>query len=145
MMPTKRFVCVCTCVRMSIYINAMTTCRYVRDQTSRDDTLEEVISYGRFDPINAWRRTVYGGATAARQTISPLMALMQCFVNDSGIEGRDILDTDSTENPLFHDYNHVLIPYCSSDLFARGRDNDYQHRQIQYISGQPGRVNGRGE
>ena len=83
----------------------------------RDNTQPEVIPYGRFDPINAWRRTVYSGARAARQTVSPLMASMQCFVDDSGIEGRDILDTDPTENPLFHDYNHVLIPYCSSDLW----------------------------
>ena len=43
---------------------------------------------------------------------------MQCFLGDSmEIEGRDILDTDPDENSLFHDYNHVLIPYCSSDIW----------------------------
>lgn len=32
------------------------------------------------------------------------------------IDGRDILDTDPKLNP-FYDHNHVLIPYCSSDLW----------------------------
>jgi hypothetical protein len=84
----------------------------------RDDSQPEIIPYGRFDPLNAWRQTVYNNPTSARQTISPLMASMQCFLGGTmEIEGRDILDTDPTENPLFHDYNHVLIPYCSSDIW----------------------------
>ena len=84
----------------------------------RDNSQPEVIPYGRFDPFNAWRQTVYSGAATARCTISPLMASMQCFLdNNLEIEGRDILDTDPTENSLFHDYNHALIPYCSSDIW----------------------------
>ena len=35
----------------------------------------------------------------------------------SSIEGRDILDSDPAKNPLFHSYNHVVIPYCSSDVW----------------------------
>ena len=62
-------------------------------------------------------RTVFSGTTSARQTVSPLMTSMRCFLDNLEIEGRDILDTDPTENPLFHDYNHVLIPYCSSDIW----------------------------
>ena len=51
---------------------------------------------------------------------------MKCFESvpeffpnglNSSIEGRDILDTDPTKNPLFHSYNHVIIPYCSSDVW----------------------------
>ena len=84
----------------------------------RDDSQPEVIPYGRFDPLNAWMRTVFGGGRPPRQTISPLMSSMQCFLDGSmEIEGRDILDTDPMENSLFHDYNHVLIPYCSSDVW----------------------------
>ena len=89
----------------------------------RDDSQPEVIPYGRFDPFNAWRQTVYSGASAPRDTVSPLMTSMQCFVNDLEIEGRDILDTNPSENPLFYDYNHVLIPYCSSDLWL-GEETD---------------------
>ena len=78
---------------------------------------EEVIPYGRFDPFNAWELTVNSSESTARETVSPLMSSTKCFVNNSEIEGRDILDTDPTLNPLFHDYNHILIPYCSSDLW----------------------------
>lgn len=31
--------------------------------------------------------------------------------------GRDILSSAESENPAFYDYNHVLVPYCSSDLW----------------------------
>ncbi|KAL9959093.1 hypothetical protein ACROYT_G036176 [Oculina patagonica] len=31
--------------------------------------------------------------------------------------GRDILSSVESENPTFFDYNHVLVPYCSSDLW----------------------------
>ena len=84
---------------------------------------EEVIPYGRFDPFNAWELTVNSSESSesreatVRETVSPLMSSMKCFVGNSEIEGRDILDTDLILNPLFHDYNHVLIPYCSSDLW----------------------------
>ena len=54
------------------------------------------------------------------------MTSMKCFENvteyfpnglSSSIEGRDILDPDPAKNPLFHSYNHVVIPYCSSDVW----------------------------
>ena len=38
----------------------------------------------------------------------------------SEIEGQDILSTDE-ENP-FHDYNHVYLPYCSSDMYVGMND-----------------------
>ena len=51
------------------------------------------------------------------------------------IQGRDLLSTDRNENPDFHDYNHVLIPYCSSDLwlkktsnFVKAQENDFHFR-----------------
>ena len=39
------------------------------------------------------------------------------------VEGRGILSVNSEENPDFHDYNHVLIPYCSSDLWLKKTNN----------------------
>lgn len=41
------------------------------------------------------------------------------------IEGTDILATSPKANPIFHSYNHVLIPYCSSDLWL-GMNENYQ-------------------
>ena len=39
------------------------------------------------------------------------------------IVGSDILSNDSIENPLFHNYSHVLVPYCSSDAWLANRSN----------------------
>ena len=41
---------------------------------------------------------------------------------DFTIEGTDILSKDFTENPTFCNHSHVLIPYCSSDLWL-GSEN----------------------
>ena len=90
-----------------------------------DTSIAEVIPYGSFDPSKAWSETVLKGRDPTR-VISPLMTSIQCFENvseyfpsglNSSIEGRDILDTNPTNNPLFYDYNHVVVPYCSSDLW----------------------------
>ena len=40
------------------------------------------------------------------------------------IEGTDILSTDCDINPDFCDYNHILIPYCSSDFWL-GNDTRF--------------------
>lgn len=33
------------------------------------------------------------------------------------VTGRDLLSSSASQNPTFHDYVHVLVPYCSSDLW----------------------------
>lgn len=50
------------------------------------------------------------------------------------IQGRDLLSTDEHENPDFHNYNHVLIPYCSSDLWLKNTSNHIkaQDRHFQF-------------
>lgn len=35
------------------------------------------------------------------------------------VDGRGLLSTSSIENPDLFNYNHVLIPYCSSDLWLK--------------------------
>lgn len=37
--------------------------------------------------------------------------------------GRDILSSCKSENPIFYDYTHVLVPYCSSDLWLGLKTN----------------------
>jgi len=39
------------------------------------------------------------------------------------IKGTDILSNSPYQNPTFHSYNHVLIPYCSSDTWIGMSDN----------------------
>ena len=91
-----------------------------------DDTIPEVIPYGSFDTFRAWNETVLNGRSDLANVISPHMTSMQCLRGvdkffpgsmNFSIEGRDILDTDPTKNPLFYSYNHVVIPYCSSDVW----------------------------
>ena len=84
-----------------------------------------------FSASMAWDETVLQGQDPAK-VISPLMSSMQCFDNvleyfpsglSSSIEGRDILDIDPVKNPLFYDYNHVVVPYCSSDVWLGETSN----------------------
>lgn len=39
------------------------------------------------------------------------------------VVGRDLLSSDPDENPLFFNYTHVLVPYCSQDAFMANRSN----------------------
>lgn len=48
--------------------------------------------------------------------------LMTSRLYPSSIEGRDILDPDPRANPGYWDYNFVLIPYCTSDLWLGNSD-----------------------
>ena len=57
--------------------------------------------------------------------LSPLMTSLWRYSPSEGdftIEGRDFLSTDPVTNHQFSEHNHVLIPYCSSDLWL-GDDN----------------------
>ena len=48
------------------------------------------------------------------------------------IEGTDILSSSPKENPVFHSYNHVLIPYCSSDLWLGMSQNYILARNVNF-------------
>ena len=48
------------------------------------------------------------------------------------VEGRDILSTNQHENPDFYQYNHVLIPYCSSDLWLKKTQNYIKARDHNF-------------
>ena len=57
--------------------------------------------------------------------VSKFMTSLWNFKSEEefSIEGRDLLSIQKQENPNFFDYNHVVIPYCSSDLFLGSSDN----------------------
>ena len=60
-----------------------------------------------------------------RMFVSPLMTSIGSL-DDEGlyeIEGRDLLSTNCKINPDFCMHNHVLVPYCSSDLWL---GNDFR-------------------
>jgi len=73
-----------------------------------------------FDKIKAWNEN----RSDRRNTVSPLMTSIKNLTEDEYniIEGTDILSTDSTANPDLYHYNHILVPYCSSDLWLGDDD-----------------------
>ena len=49
--------------------------------------------------------------------------LMTSTLMPEEVIGRDLLSSSQTENPSFYNYRHVLVPYCSSDLWLGQRTN----------------------
>ena len=54
--------------------------------------------------------------------INPLMSSAP-YSQGLYVYSRGLLSIDPQKNPLFHDYNHVLVPYCSQDAFLANRSN----------------------
>ena len=87
--------------------------------------------FGNFDPDEAWRGT-FGMGDDPVDIVTPLMSSMECFRNrpsyfpggDFSLLGTDILDQDPVANPRFWSYNHVVIPYCSSDVWLGNEMDD---------------------
>ena len=81
-----------------------------------------------FDAAEAWRSS-QGKDLAS--VLSPLMSSIHRYRNDQilfpkglVVNGRDLLDRDCKENPLFCHHNHVVLPYCSSDLWLGNDTRD---------------------
>ena len=104
--------------------------REVRERFARPPgEATEFPPYGNFDPQEAWNATSQDDLSTVN-VINPLMSSMECFVNrqeyfPSGlqVDGKDILDTDCDANPQFCTYNHVVLPYCSSDVWLGDETN----------------------
>ena len=97
---------------------------------NRGESEQNNVLYENFDPAEAWNETVVSGREAAVDVVSPYMTSMRCFENKTdyfpegfSVQGTDILDLDCEENPLFCDYNHVVVPYCSSDGWLGNEDD----------------------
>ena len=104
--------------------------KHIRDRYSTSVAGEAL--FGNFDPESVWEKTEASGQPLA-EVVNPLMTSVYCFRNETAyfrsdgghitIEGRDILSTDCTENPTFCNHGHVLVPYCSSDMWL-GTENE---------------------
>lgn len=78
--------------------------------------------YANFNPLEAWRSRSEGMDLST--IISPLMSSIHRYKNDHRlfprglvINGKDLFDRDCKSNPSFCHHNHVILPYCSSDLW----------------------------
>ena len=68
-------------------------------------------------PRQAWNDSI---GLPLKERINPFMTSLVTATGDpnvSGFYGQDLLDTDKEKNPIFYNYNHILIPYCSSDAW----------------------------
>ena len=54
------------------------------------------------------------------ENINPLMSSRNY---PTQVTGRGLLSNNSEENPLFHNYTHVLVPYCTQDAYLANRTN----------------------
>ena len=79
------------------------------------------------DDCNYRYRNFRAKRTVDNNMVSSLMSSIESFfppgMLSEGIDGFDILSIDPNLNPSFHNYIHVLVPYCTSDLwFGIGDD-----------------------
>ena len=117
---------------------------YLRERYSTDFRGQNI--FGNFDTALAWNET--GAADPGQplaEVVNPLMTSTYCFRNETAyfngtgdfkIEGRDILSKDRTENPTFYDHGHVLIPYCSSDVWL-GSENSSTRQNSSLLKKEP--------
>ena len=84
---------------------------------------------GSFNPAEAWEKNKHCNLS---EVVSPLMTSIYRYrgipeIFPQGrlvVEGRDLLDSNCNNNPVFCEHNFVIIPYCSSDLWLGNDDRD---------------------
>ena len=105
---------------------------HIRDSYTRDDSVSSRLRFGDFDTEMAWSETGEAGQPLTG-VVNPLMTSLYCFRNESqyfseseslSVEGTDILSSDCSDNPTFCNHGHVLVPYCSSDLWLGSDDRE---------------------
>ena len=112
------------------YSNETCNRRYFQSYLRERYSTERQNIFGNFDTELAWNET---GATGQplTQVVNPLMTSTICFksedrhiidANEFGVDGKDMLSSDCRENPAFCEHGHVLVPYCSSDLWLGNED-----------------------
>ena len=101
--------------------------RYFQPHVRRRYGKDSSANNAAFDTTSAWEGTETQPKT---RVVNPLMTSPYCFKNESlffqnrngfTIEGRDVLSRNCKENP-FCNHGHVLVPYCSSDLWLGSDD-----------------------
>ena len=98
--------------------------------------------FGNFDTALAWKNTAATGQPLT-EVVNPLMTSIYCFENQTeyfetepgeiAVEGTDVLGRDCTENPTFCKHGHVLVPYCSSDVWLGSESAANGQNTSQYI------------
>ena len=92
-----------------------------------------------FDRLNQTWATLISLNRSLSERINPYMTSITTYINDNQefarIDGKDFLDSSNQLNPLFHDFNRVVIPYCSSDMWLA--EDDYVPDEVDLNSANP--------
>ena len=108
------------------------------EQSIRKKHTQTINDSTYIDVIKAWNKYRDNPLAVTSRLMTTLWRFSEKYrANNSNvwtIQGRDLLSTDAHENPDFHNYNHVLIPYCSSDLWLKNTSNHIkaQDRNFQF-------------
>ena len=124
------------------YSNETCNRRYFRSQIRERYSRGNKRAFGNFDTTAAWDSTGAAGRPLA-EVVNPLVTSLYCFRNETRyfrntegfqVEGRDVLSSDCRENPTFCHHGHVLVPYCSSDVWLG--DENATSRQYKSSKGE---------
>ncbi len=96
--------------------------RFFHPSLRTNSALDSELSNDEFDPVKTWEANKNRDLS---YVVSPLMTSVYRFRNRKDlfplgglmVDGTDILSRNCIENPRFCEYNFVLVPYCSSDLW----------------------------
>ena len=125
------------------YSNETCNRRYFQSHVRERYSSDGVGPFGDFDTSVAWANTGAANRPLA-EFVNPLVRSLYCFRNETqyfgstetfAVEGREVLSRDCTENPSFCHHGHVLVPYCSSDLWLG--DENATSRQYRSSKREP--------
>lgn len=93
--------------------------RYLKPEVRREFATNKNDPSYQYNPqvdlAYAWEST---SNRSISSRVNPYMTSMATFIDSSfTVEGRDFMNVLEHMNPVFYDFNHVLVPYCSSDMW----------------------------
>ena len=103
--------------------------RFIKSQVRLDYASNEDEAFYELNPdfdLNKTWEDLVSRNTSLSQRISPYMTSISTYIEDNEqfaeIDGKDFLDDSEQLNPMFYDFNKVVIPYCSSDVWLAEDD-----------------------
>ena len=116
--------------------------RFFRSDVRKEFATNKDDQYYEFDPefdlVDTWN-TMKSQNRSLSKGINPFMTSINTYIKDnrsfSEVQGSDFLNGSQAGNPMFYDFNRVVIPYCSSDLWLA--QDDYVAVGVNLTSSDP--------
>ena len=103
----------------------------VKRELSNEDAIcndgSRAVFYFGANPSNKWMIFFESGGLCSTVEECEIRykesrVLMTSTTMPDQVEGKDMLSASADDNPEFHDYVRVLVPYCSSDLWLGSKN-----------------------